>query len=224
MGCAASVEEEYPEAEIVTEANAPIARPRGGGRIPELPSGQEYGVFNVRVPAGQSINFGNWVAGEMIAVYSPDGQELEVPCPEGYEAEASEFPCRYVPSPDPNRPAPPYVGSGAGLNWVSKSSGGGGGGGGDGQKQRAPLRLCRGCSHGHKGMCCFKCGTHIPSHQRAIAPSCRDCSFGRNKDHCASCGEYPVVSNALLCYTCGMGPDGKDHCAKCGNYCGAFYG
>ena len=191
MGCGASVDgydEEEPEPEEITEANAPIARPRGGGKPPALPEGKAYEFFTVVTPAGKSEDFGNIPTGEPIAVYSPDGQELEVPCPAGYNCERSEFLCKYVPDPDPSRPAPPFVGSGAGENWVPASSGSSGGTAKN-PSGRVALRLCNECSHGHAGQACFKCGAHIPPHQRAIAPSCRSCSLGRKGEECAKCGK-----------------------------------
>ena len=224
MGCGASVESEDvgdddargPPAEF-----PPIARPRGGD-VPPLPDGAEYGTFKVVTPAGPTTagRSGSYNAGEMIPVVAPDGQELEVPCPDGYEADGSEFPCKYVPDPEgaEDRPAPEYVGSGAGL------PGPGGGSSSSSGRQRAPLRLCNDCGFGTKGHACFKCKSFVPPHQRQIAPSCKSCVFGTKKNECARCGKYPTKFDAILCHSCGFGPSGTDHCAKCGAHCGAFYG
>jgi hypothetical protein len=223
MGCGASVEPAPAEIEAtaeITEANSPIARPRGSDKVPQLAPGESFDTFVVVTPAGESINFGLYVTGAMIPVYSPDGQVLEVPCPKGYEGDGSSFPCRYVPAPDPSRPAPPYVGSGAGLHWETSGKVGGSQSAGGG---RVPLRVCNDCGFGQKGMSCFKCGAMVPSHQRAVAPACRSCVFGSKAKECAKCGKYPNKFDAILCRSCAFGRESEE-CAKCGEYLGAFRG
>ncbi len=217
MGCGASVEEQEEEpAEDDPYSDPPIARPRGG-EIPVLPEGAEYGRFTVITPAGKSTNFGVVETHEMIAVIAPDGQELEVPCPAGYEGDGSSWPCLYVPD-GVERPPPEYVGSGAGRHSNDASSS-------SSSKSRVPLKLCKDCGFGHKGRCCFKCGSVVPTHQRKIAPACKSCVYGTKAKDCAKCGEYmgPNIYEAVLCKDCAFGRDGTDNCQKCGAYCGAFY-
>ena len=164
----------------------------------------EFSGMNVTVPAGT-------VAGMPIPVTTPDGVELEVVCPAGRTA-GETFQCLYYTSAD-------ELVNSVGTDWHARSAAPS-----CGDCGRVALQLCNTCGFGPASKDCFKCGTRVTTGQRD-APACRDCVFGISSKECAKCGNYfgdGPKHKAILCRSCGFGPDGQDRCAKCGNHCGAF--
>jgi hypothetical protein len=181
----------------------------GGRQIKPGMDGIEEWEFNpvqVTVPEGT-------IAGMPISVQTPHGDHVQVMCPIGISA-GDVFQALYYVGAD-------ELVNSVGTDWQARSSGSGGGGGGS---SRVSLHLCNTCGFGPKSMDCYKCGRRAADVKR-VAPACRDCVFGSLARKCAKCDQYfgdGPKHAAILCQSCGFGPDGQDRCAKCGNHCGAF--
>lgn len=166
----------------------------------------EFSPLQVTVPPGGA-------AGTVIPVTTADGMELEVVCPADLTV-GDTFQCLYYTSAD-------ELVNSVGTDWHARKYANNDA---DNSSNRVPLHLCNSCGFGPASMNCFKCGARSTV-GTCIAPACKDCVYGSKSKECAKCGTYfgdAPKHTAVLCRSCGFGPDGQDRCAKCGAHCGAF--
>lgn len=166
----------------------------------------EFSPMTVTVPDGVA-------AGMPISIETPHGHDLEVLCPRNI-AVGDTFQCLYYTSADEQVNA-------VGTDWQTRSNPSSVTSGG-----RVQFQLCNSCGHGQAAKECIKCGTRATVGQ-CPAPACRDCVLGSKSKRCVKCDAYfgdGPRHPAILCRTCGFGPDGANLCAKCGEHCGAFRG